>query len=89
MGDHSGEDLLLVRALEDWDDGEQEDGVEDGPASFSSPLHSSSRGAIPLTVLPCEILSRVFSFLSADDLVAVSRVCSTFQSISSEDVLWR
>jgi len=56
------------------------------PASTLQRLHS---GRAPLEVMPREVLMRVWSFLSAEDLTSCARVSRALAHLASEPVLWR
>ena len=61
------------------------------PACSRSCTPGAARGASPgpLASIPAELLSRVLSFLSAEDLTAVAPTCKLFQHATAAGTLWR
>lgn len=56
------------------------------PAAASAP---PAGGECPLQALPLQLLLRLLSFLSAQDLAAAARASALLRSLSDEPVLWR
>jgi len=57
------------------------------PAARGALLPGSLQGS--LQVFPSELMFRVLSFLSAEDLTAVAPVCRHFRSAATSNMLWR
>ena len=57
--------------------------------NLSAPQLVLMPGPATISVLPPELLLRIFSGLHYRDLVSARRTCSSWREVSEDDLLWR